>query len=92
MLILLLKRDGEFVQMVMLHRLSCPKMGTKITDKTHSSSKPRTAQIVAVARLKKCCITSAYLQWLFHSGERAIVIFFPRTCRPVVMPLFQLAL
>ena len=22
---------------------------------------------------KKCCITNAYLQWLFHSGERAVV-------------------
>ena len=42
-----------------------------------SSSKTRTAQImilslVAMAGLEKCCITSAYLQWLFHSGERAV--------------------
>ena len=45
---------------------------------THSSfSKPRNAQMmilsfVAVTGLEKCCITSAYLQWLFHSGERAV--------------------
>ena len=49
----------------------------KHTKKTHSSSKPRTAQkmilsFVAMTGLEKCCITSAYnLQWLFHSGERA---------------------
>ena len=46
-----------------------------IKKKAHSSSsKPRTAQMVilsfvAMTGLKKCCITSAYLQWLFHSGE-----------------------
>ena len=45
--------------------------------RTHSSSKPRTAQmmilsLVAMTGLEKCCITSAYLQWLFHSGERAL--------------------
>ena len=48
-----------------------------IIKKTHSSSKPRTAQmmilsLVAVIALEKCCITSAYLQWHFHSGERAV--------------------
>ena len=25
--------------------------------------------LVAMTRLEKCCITSAYLQWLYHSGE-----------------------
>ena len=40
--------------------------------------KPRTAQmmilsLVAVTGLEKCCITSAYLKWLFHSGEQAVV-------------------
>ena len=46
--------------------------------RTHSStSKPRTAQmmilsLVAMTGLEKCCITSAYLQWLFHSGEQAV--------------------
>ena len=44
---------------------------------THSSSKPRTAQmmilsLVAMTGLEKCCITSAYLQWLFYSGERTM--------------------
>ena len=47
---------------------------------THSSSsKPRTAQmmilsLVAMTGLKKFCRTSAYayLQWLLHSGERAV--------------------
>ena len=28
--------------------------------------------LVATTELKKCCITNAYLQWLFHSGERAV--------------------
>ena len=40
----------------------------------YSSSKLRTAQImifslVAMIGLEKCCITSACLQWLCHSGE-----------------------
>ena len=26
----------------------------------------------AMTELKKSCITNAYLQWLFHSGERAV--------------------
>ena len=30
------------------------------------------ATTATVTRLEKCCITSAYLQWLFHSGERAV--------------------
>ena len=28
--------------------------------------------LVAMIGLEKCCITSAYLQWLCHSGERAL--------------------
>ena len=28
--------------------------------------------LVAMTGLEKCCITSAYLQWLFHSGEQAV--------------------
>ena len=40
----------------------------------YSSSKLRTAQmmifsLVAMIGLEKCCITSACLQWLYHSGE-----------------------
>ena len=52
----------------------------------YSSSKLRTAQkiifpLVAMIGLEKCFITSAYLQWLCHSGERALahgplVLFF----------------
>ena len=38
--------------------------------------------LVAMTGLEKCCITSAYLQWLCHSGERpvALVLFFQRKC------------
>ena len=57
-----------------------------IIKKKHSSSKPRTSQmmilsLVAMTGLEKCCISSAvaYLQWLFHSGERAIA------CGPLVL-------
>ena len=28
--------------------------------------------LVAMTVLEKCCITSAYLQWLCHSGERPV--------------------
>ena len=28
--------------------------------------------LVAMTELKKCCITNAYLQWLFHSSEQAV--------------------
>ena len=28
--------------------------------------------LVAMTGLDKCCITSAYLQWLCHSGERPV--------------------
>ena len=43
----------------------------------YSSSKLRTAQmvifsVVAIIGLEKFCITFAYLQWLCHSGERAM--------------------
>ena len=43
----------------------------------YSSSKLRTAQImifslVAMIGLEKCCIASACLQWLCHSGERTV--------------------
>ena len=43
----------------------------------YSSSKLRTAQmmifsLVAMIGLEKCCITSACLQWLCHSGERPV--------------------
>ena len=43
----------------------------------YSSSKLRTAQmmifsLVAMIGLAKCCITSAYLQWLCHSGDRTV--------------------
>ena len=51
-----------------------------IIKRTFSSlySKPRSAQmmillLVAMTGLEECCITSAYLQWLFHSGEPAVV-------------------
>ena len=43
----------------------------------YSSSKLRTAEmmifsLVAMIGLEKCCITSACLQWLCHSGERTV--------------------
>ena len=28
--------------------------------------------LVAMIGLEKCCITSAYLQWLCHSGEQVV--------------------
>ena len=37
--------------------------------------------LVAMTGLEKCCITSAYLQWLCHSGER------PVACGPLVFLL-----
>ena len=58
--------------------------------KTHSSSsKSRTAQMMslslfAMTGLEKCILTSAYLQWLFHSGERAVARW------PLVSKLFWL--
>ena len=30
--------------------------------------------LVAMTRLEKCFITSVYLQWLFHSGLRAVAL------------------
>ena len=53
----------------------------------YSSSKLRTAQIkifslVAMIGLEKCCIKSACLQWLCHSGERTVarglLVLFPK--------------
>ena len=42
----------------------------------YSSSKLKTAQmifsLVAMIGLEKCCITSACLQWLCHTGERTV--------------------
>ena len=35
--------------------------------------------LVAMTGLIKCCITSAYLQWLFHSGEGAVA------CGPLIL-------
>ena len=32
--------------------------------------------LVAMTGLEKCCITSAYLQWLCHSGERPVGLLF----------------
>ena len=37
--------------------------------------------LVVMTGLEKCCITSAYLQWLCHSGER------PVACGPLVLIL-----
>ena len=54
----------------------------------YSSSKLRTAQkmifsLVAMIGLEKCCITSAYLQWICHSGERVVahgsLVLYPDT-------------
>ena len=42
--------------------------------------------LVAMTGLEKCCITSAYLQWLCHSGER------PVARGPLVVRLFDLRL
>ena len=30
--------------------------------------------LVAMIGLEKCCITSAYLQWLCHTGEQAMAL------------------
>ena len=55
----------------------------------YSSSKLRTVQmmifsLVAMIGLAKCCITSACLQWLCHSGERIVargpLVFFCDFC------------
>ena len=57
----------------------------------YSSSKLRTAQmmifsLVVMIGLEKCCITSAYLQWLCHSGERAVALgsLIQKLLQPVV--------
>ena len=55
----------------------------------YSSSKLRTVQmmifsLVVMIGLDKCCITSAYLQWLCHSGEQIVargpLVLFTRQC------------
>ena len=56
----------------------------------YSSSKLRTVQmmifsLVAMIGLAKCCVTSACLQWLCHSGERIVargplVILYVHVC------------
>ena len=78
MLILLLKQDRVFIETDMPHLLSCPYI-VKHNNKNSffSSSRPRTAQMMiislgAVTGFEKYCIISAHLQWLFHSGERAV--------------------
>ena len=38
--------------------------------------------LVAMTGLEKCCLTSAYLQWLYHSGER------PVARGPYVFPIY----
>ena len=48
-----------------------------ITKNTFFCFKTETTQMLilslaAMTGLEKCCITSAYLQWLFHSGERVM--------------------
>ena len=66
----------------------------------YSSSKLRTVQmmifsLVAMIGLAKCCITSACLQWLCHSGERivargplVIYFFFLFLSKKIFLPLF----
>ena len=34
--------------------------------------------LVAMTGLEKCCITSAYLQWLCHSGEWPVDLLFAK--------------
>ena len=64
----------------------------------YSSSKVRTAQmmifsLVAMIGLKKCCITSACLQWLCHSGERTVarvpLVFWMQRYLFLIIPKFQ---
>ena len=63
----------------------------------YSSLKLRTAQmmifsLVAMIGLEKCCITSACLQWLCHSGERTVarepLVFFSalKFCMVMTIP------
>ena len=75
--ILLLKQDWEFVQIVMFHWLSCLYMAMMIIKnilhlQTQEVLKMMILSLVAMSGLEKCCITFAYLQWLFNSGERAV--------------------
>ena len=68
-LILLLKCDWLFVQMIMLYWLSGPN---NILLPNLRTAQMMIFQLVAMIGLGKCCITSAYLQWLCSSGERAM--------------------
>ena len=67
-LILTVVIDSLFLKVIMLHWLSGPYILLQNL---------RTAQmiifsLVAMIGLEKCCITSAYLQWLCHSDEQAV--------------------
>ena len=44
--------------------------------------------IVAMTGLEKCCITSAYLQWLCHSGERPVALLFTNNIAILFVCLF----
>ena len=66
-LILLLKCDWQFIQMIMLHWLSGPYILLRTAQMMIFS-------LVAMIGLEKCCITSAYLQWLCHSCERVVAL------------------
>ena len=50
--------------------------------------------LVAMTGLEKCCITSAYLQWLCHSGERPVargpLVFITISWRIVIPGLLYL--
>ena len=43
--------------------------------------------LVAMTGLEKCCITSAYLQWLCHSGELADILAWPLECGHLYLTL-----
>ena len=47
--------------------------------------------LVVITGLEKCCITSVYLQWLCHSGERPVGLLFTG-CIPVIMTNWAVAL
>ena len=58
--------------------LSCPYMVTKIIMKkevllqNQALLKMMILSLVSMTGLEKCGITSAYLLWLFHSGELVV--------------------
>ena len=64
--------------LILLLKCDCTNDHAPLTVRPiYSCSKLRTAQmmifsLVAMIGLEKCCITSAYLHWLCHSGERAL--------------------